>query len=100
MVTVIIWLVTMVTLATAVVKYSITTSRQSSGSPVIKEDMNKPRLVAIHNGSTAKQNYGVRLSEILNHMEGRPHLPSECCITLCIECALIRINECVHVNSK
>ena len=58
-------------------KYDITTSKQSAGGPVFKEDMNKPRLIAIHNGSTTKQNYGVRLSEILNHVEGKPLTPSE-----------------------
>ena len=59
------------------VKYDITTSRQSAGGPVFKEDMNKPRLVAIHNGSTTKQNYGVRLSEILLHVEENKPTPSE-----------------------
>lgn len=59
------------------VKYDISTSKQSAGGPVFKEDMNKPRLVAIHNGSTTKQNYGVRLSEILLHVDGKQPTPSE-----------------------
>ena len=51
----------------AVVTYAITTSKESAGGPVFKEDNNKPRLIAVHNGSFAKVNYGVRLTEILKH---------------------------------
>ena len=55
------------------VKYAVTTSKESAGGPVFKEDNNKPRLIAIHNGSVAKVNYGVRLSEILKHWsKGQP----------------------------
>lgn len=54
-------------IATAVVKYAISTSKESAGGPVFKEDQNQLKLVAIHNGSATKENYGVRLSEILKH---------------------------------
>ena len=38
---------------------------------MFKEDGNKPCLIAIHNGSVAKENYGVRLSEILKHWRSK-----------------------------
>ena len=57
----------MLHIANAVLKYAISTSKESAGAPVFKEDGNKLCLIAIHNGSVAKENYGVRLSEILKH---------------------------------
>jgi len=55
------------------VKYAISTSRGAGGGAVFKEDMKEPRLVAIHNGTVDKVNYGVRLSEILKHWANKDH---------------------------
>ena len=61
----------MLHIANAVLKYAISTSKESAGAPVFKEDGSKPCLIAIHNGSVAKENYGVRLSEILKHWRSK-----------------------------
>ena len=73
-------------IATAIIKYDISTVHGSAGSPVFKQEAGKhPYMVAVHNGYAETKNhgvniymnYGVRLIEILNHCNGKPSLPSK-----------------------
>ena len=75
-----------VSIATAVVKYNMSSVQGSAGGPVFKQEVGKPPyMVAMHNGYAETKNhgvniyvnYGVRLLEILNHCTGKHSLPSK-----------------------
>ena len=63
----------------AVLKYRMNTSKGSGGAPIFKENGGKLYPIAMHIGSekSAKHNFGVLMSEVLNDIKGKPYSSSE-----------------------
>ena len=59
----------------AKMKHKMDTSKSGGGAPIFKEETNDIKLVAMHLGATsADENYGVLVSEVVKHIKkGNPN---------------------------